>query len=157
CPLIDREGHQPLAPTSRDAGQIMSTTESLSAEVACLRDAPQAPAGQPLVEDFGDIVDRREYLHDDPSFGSPLLPPFAALSDRQEGKLWPIYQCEQDLPGTRGRARNLALLTGTAAGVLDALANYILGPGFTFTVQPLVAEATQLAAAVQTTLDRFLD
>src|SRR5262249_23772422 len=147
----------------------MSTTGSLSAEVARLREAHEAarlpcelrqreaPAGQPLVEDFGDIVDRREYLHDDPSFGSPLLPPFAALSDRQEGKLWPIYQCEQDLARIRGRAHNLAILTGTPAGVLDALANYVLGPGFTFTVQPLVVEAAPFGTAVQSTIDRFLD
>src|SRR5262245_17057709 len=147
----------------------MSTTDTLSAEVARLREAPEAarleceirqrgaPAGQPLVEDFGDVVDRREYLHDDLSFSFPLLHPFAALSDRQEGKLWLIYDCEQDLARIRGRAHNLALLTGTPAGVLDALANYILGPGFTFTVQPLVAEAAPLAGAVQTTIDRFLD
>jgi hypothetical protein len=147
----------------------MSTTESLSAEVARLREAHEAarltceirrleaPAGQPLVEDFGDVVDRREYLNDDPAFGFPLLPPFAALSDRQEGKLWPIYQSEQDLARIRGRAHNLAILTGTSTGVLDALANYILGPGFTFTAQPLVPEAAPLAAAVQATIDRFLD
>jgi hypothetical protein len=147
----------------------MNPTESLSAEVARLRELHeaarlklelrqlQAAAGQPLVEDFGDVVDRREYLTDDPTFGFPLLNPFSVLSDRQEGKLWPIYQSEQDLARIRGRAHNLATLTGIPAGVLDALANYILGPGFTFTVHAAREDAAGLAAAVQATIDRFLD
>src|SRR5882762_1730303 len=88
-----------------------------------------------LVEDFGDVVDRREYLTDDPTFGFPLLNPFSVLSDRQEGKFWPVYQSEQDLARIRGRAHNLVTLTPTHTGVLDALANYVLGPGFTFTAR----------------------
>ena len=147
----------------------MNPTESLSAEVARLRELHeaarlkrelrqlQAAAGQPLVEDFGDVVDRREYLSDDPAFGFPLLNPFSVLSDRQEGKLWPIYQSEQDLARIRGRAHNLATLTATPAGVLDALANYVLGPGFMFTVQAAHEDAAGLASAVQGTIDRFLD
>ncbi len=114
-------------------------------------------AGQPLIEDFGDVVDRREYLTDDPSFGFPLLNPFSVLSDRQAGKLWPIYQSEQDLARIRGRAHNLITLTPTHAGVLDALANYVLGQGFTFTARAVGDHAAQLAAAVQATIDRFLD
>jgi hypothetical protein len=62
-----------------------------------------------LVEDFGDIVDRREYLTDDPTFGFPVLSPFSVLSDRQEEKLWPVYRCEQDLARIRGRAHNLVI------------------------------------------------
>jgi hypothetical protein len=110
-----------------------------------------------LVEDFGDIVDRREYLTDDPTFGFPVLSPFSVLSDRQEGKLWPIYRCEQDLARIRGRAHNLITLTPTHTGVLDALANYVLGPGFTFTAVPLDEAARELASAAQATIDRFLD
>ena len=91
------------------------------------------PGDERLVEDFGDVVDRREYLGDDPDFGFPLLNPFSVLSDRQEGKFWPVYQSEQDLARIRGRARNLVTLTPTHTGVLDALANYVLGSGFTFT------------------------
>jgi len=147
----------------------MNSTADLSQELARLREVHeaarlkleirrlQAAAGQPLVEDFGDVVDRREYLTDDPAFGFPLLNPFSVLSDREAGKLWPIYQCEQDLARIRGRSHNLATLTATAAGVLDALANYVLGPGFTFTARAADGEAHDLAAAVQGTIDRFLD
>src|SRR5438132_12893378 len=108
----------------------MTETIDLSSQLARLRaqrDAARitleirrlkAAAGQPLVEDFGDVVDRREYLTDDPTFGFPLLNPFSVLSDRQEGKLWPIYQSEQDLARIRGRAHNLITLTPTHTGVL---------------------------------------
>jgi hypothetical protein len=41
--------------------------------------------------------------------------------------------------------------------VLDALANYVLGPGFTFTVQAADETAGALVAAAQATIDRFLD
>jgi hypothetical protein len=85
----------------------------------------------PLVEDFGDVVDRREFLTDAREFGFPVAGPFATLSDRQAGKFWPVYQCEQDLARIRGRAHNAAMITPMYAGVVDALANYILGPGFT--------------------------
>ena len=111
----------------------------------------------PLVEDFGDVVDRREYLTDDPSFGFPLLNPFSVLSNRQEGKFWPVYQSEQDLARIRGRAHNLVTLTPTHTGVLDALANYVLGPGFTFTARPVTSEAADIVATAQATIDRFLD
>ena len=128
-------------------------------------DSPARPLDQgpqPLVEDFGDVVDRREYITDDPNFGFPLLNPFSVLSDRQAGKFWPVYQSEQDLARIRGRAHNLVTLTPTHTGVLDALANYVLGPGFTFTACGIAAgaaaaEAAHLALLVQATIDRFLD
>lgn len=147
----------------------MTPAADLSAEVAHLRELHeaarlklelrrlQAAAGQPLLEDFGDVVDRREYLTDDPNFGFPILSPFSVLSDRQAGKCWPIYQCEQDLARIRGRAHNLITLTPMHAGVLDALANYVLGPGFTFTARAAREAPRGLAETVQGAIDRFLD
>lgn len=42
--------------------------------------------------------------------------------------------------------------------MLDALANYVLGPGFTFTAQAVADRAfSELGAAVQRTIERFLD
>jgi hypothetical protein len=147
----------------------MTETKELSAEVARLRQLCEAArlkleirrlsaaAGQALVEDFGDVVDRREYLTDDPNFGFPLLNPFSVLSDRQEGKYWPIYQSEQDLARIRGRSHNLITLTPMHAGVLDALSNYVLGSGFTFTARGAEEAPRGLTPAVQSTIDRFLD
>ncbi len=53
-------------------------------------------------------------------------------------------------------------LTPTHTGVLDALANYVLGPGFTFTARingtgPVTQEAAGIAATAQATIDRFVD
>jgi hypothetical protein len=141
-------------------------TDQVSQLEALARPGDNGPAAgrlpESLVEDFGDVVDRREYLTDDPSFGFPLLNPFSVLSDRQEGKFWPVYQSEQDLARIRGRAHNLVTLTPTHTGVLDALANYVLGPGFTFTARvngtgPATPEAAELARVAQATIDRFLD
>ena len=64
------------------------------------RGYPAKPLEQYTTQDV-----RREYLTDDPTFGFPLLNPFSVLSDREEGKLWPIYQSEQDLARIRGRDR----------------------------------------------------
>ena len=124
-----------------------------------IRGLQSAARQEPLIEDFGEVVDRREYLFDTPDFGRPVQTPLAALSDRQAGKLFPVYQCEQDLARIRGRAHNVATLTPMHAGVVDALANYVIGPGFTFTAHAddAVQHAVGLAAAVQRVIDRFLD
>lgn len=136
-------------------------TDQVSQLDALLRTRDNGPTtgrgSEALVEDFGDVVDRREYLTDDPTFGFPLLNPFSVLSDRQEGKFWPVYQSEQDLARIRGRAHNLVTLTPTHTGVLDALANYVLGSGFTFTARPATPEAAEPARIAQATIDRFLD
>jgi len=121
---------------------------------------PTTPISElPLAENFGDVVDRREFLTDAREFGFPVAGPFASLSDRQEGKFWPIYQCEQDLARIRGRAHNAATITPMYAGIVDALSNYILGPGITFTAHSPTSDphAAELATAVQQTIDRFLD
>ncbi len=168
-------------------------------QAAVREQPPVAESAAEFIEDFGDVVDRREYLFDTPDFGIPSQSPFAVLSDRQEGKFWPIYQCEQDLARIRGRAHNVATLTPMHAGVVDALANYVIGAGFVFTAQPVMSPvgaesvragehtnsftspplappyeggetvggharpertfelAGEIAAAVQDTVDRFLD
>src|SRR5262249_22217824 len=94
------------------------------------------PQGRPLLEDFGDWVDPREYLNDDPNFGfSWPASYFSMLSDRQYGMLWPIYRSEQDLMRIRGQAHNLSIITPTKQSVMSTVANYVLGKGFTFTIQ----------------------
>lgn len=118
--------------------------------------------GRPLMEAWGDSVDTRDYINDDPNFGFPLPNLFSVLSDRQFGKLYPIYQNEQDLMRIRGQAHNLATIGsgGTKMGIMDSLANYVLGKGFSFTAQPRGAKdsgSLPLCAALQRVIDRFLE
>jgi hypothetical protein len=150
-------------------------SRSTTAELNSLRDAREAArltleirqlqlaAGAPLSEAWGDVVDRREFLTDDPSFGitSSLAAPFTTIDDRASGRLRPVYETEADLARIRAGARNLGLLTGLASGALDALANYTLSSGFAVKAQISRAADTvdqpALAEAVQACLDEFLD
>src|SRR5262245_1554792 len=91
--------------------------------------------GAPLAEEWGDFVDRREYLTDDPTFSTSAAPS-SSIDDRQGGRFRPVYETEYDLARIRGTARNLATLTAVTTGALDALANYVLAGGFKFTAQP---------------------
>lgn len=85
---------------------------------------------------LGDWIGPQERLQDDADFvGSPYLTPFDRLEDRQDGKFLPLYQTEQDLRLIRGQCRNLMTICPEALGLVDNLANYILGPtGFTFEI-----------------------
>jgi hypothetical protein len=51
-------------------------------------------------------------------------------NDREDGKMLPIFQTEQELATIRGAARVLATCNGRIVGVLNNLANYIIGKGF---------------------------
>lgn len=119
--------------------------------------ATGVPGSTPLREDSGDWVDRSEPFTDDPAFERSHYPRFSALIDRQGGNFAPLYQCEADLARLRGRVHNLVNLTATHVGVVDALANYVVGSGFACATHPLDDSAAQLAGDVQRTLDRFLD
>ncbi|MDO8631469.1 MAG: phage portal protein, partial [Phycisphaerales bacterium] len=130
----------------------------------------RAATGAPLLEtngdvvDFreaalGDIIDRREYQYDDPSFGDSRFVLFTSLDDRKDGSFRPVYETEMDLAQIRGSARNLVKLTGVRTGALDALTNYVLGPGFTFKAASPDGMKTEpeLLKSVQHFIDETLD
>lgn len=144
------------------------TTSSDSSELARLRELHeaarlkleirqlQAAAGLPLLEEWGDIVDRRDALCDD-GLNGPVWPaPVASLDDRRDGRFCPVYQTEHDLAAIRGAARQLACVSAVAAGALDALANYTLGSGFSVTVRSGFSQE-RLVTAAQRVVDEFLD
>ncbi|MGQ0637313.1 MAG: phage portal protein [Planctomycetaceae bacterium] len=116
----------------------------------------RAAAGLPLVEEWGDVVDRREAFFDDGLNGPIWLAPAATLDDRRDGRFRPVYETEHDLARIRGAARQLAANSAVAVGALDALANYTLGSGFTFTAHSDV-ENPRLETAVQRVIDEFID
>ena len=106
-------------------------------------------------EAWGDPIDTRAYLNDDPSFGlGSMAAPFTSIDDRADGKLWPIYRVEQDLARIRMVARRLSSVTGTSIGVVDALANYTLGNGYEFKAS---GAEQSLVASVQAAIDELLN
>lgn len=114
--------------------------------------------GTPLTEEeWGDIVDRREFLYDDPSFGGSAAVPFTSLDDRSAGRFRPVYETEQDLSIIRGVSRNLVRLSGVRTGVLDALTNYVFGGGFTFTAQAETNIAQDAPAGLVEMVQRIVD
>lgn len=117
---------------------------------------------QPLAEAWGDLVDTREYLRDDPTFrGDMLLSPYyTSIDDRTNGRYLPVYESEQDLARIRAAVRRLEMVTPIVYGAGDSLANYVLGPGFKFAVTPedeTDEYSTSVAAAAQKIVDRFID
>ncbi len=74
-------------------------------------------------------------------------------SDREDGRMLPIFQTEQELATIRGAARVLAACNGRIVGVLNNLANYIIGQGFEHKVTSQTDPS--LAARAQAILDRF--
>lgn len=115
----------------------------------------QAAARMPLVEQWGEVVERPSAFDEPPPHRS-WLSPVATLDDRRDGRFRPLYDSEQDLARIRGAARQLASLTPVAIGALDALANYVFAAGFTFTVHSAFAQP-QLVTAAQNVIDEFLD
>src|SRR5262245_17024733 len=111
-----------LPGASQPAGSLQDQLERLRGEHEAarlkleIRQFQQA-RGAPLAEEWGDFVDRREYLTDDPTFGSsPALS--SSIDDRQGGRFRPVYETEHDLAEIRGAARNLAKLTAVTTGAL---------------------------------------
>src|SRR5262249_3039858 len=107
------------------------------------------------VEQWGEVVERPAGF-DEPGPHRSWFSPVATLDDRRDGRFCPAYESEQDLARIRGAARQLASLTPVAIGALDALANYGLAGGFTFTAHSAFAQP-QLVTAAQSVIDEFLD
>lgn len=124
---------------------------------------------EPLVEAWGDWVDPREYLTEDPDFtggGSSLFSPQSRIEDRQDGRCVPLYETEIDLARLRGQSRNLAAIDSIAIGAKEARKFYVIGQGYKFGVQDVHAERAEgggrqpqsdVAETAQRIVDEFLD
>lgn len=117
-----------------------------------------------LIEGWGDYVDPREYLRDDPSFmlgsGHGYGAAFTTINDRRDGKFLPVFETEQELAYIRATARAIASMDGIAIGAAESRANYVFGKnGLTFSAQSAKdSEAPAgLADHVQRLIDRLLD
>lgn len=83
--------------------------------------------------------------------------PWTTLEDRTEERYRPIYEGPTDLRMIRASARRLKAMFAVARGAIEALTNYVIGPGFEFEIQPAAAGYDQLAVKAQGVVDRFLD
>lgn len=92
-----------------------------------------------LVEsEWGDLVNRREYLFDTPGWGRGQYDyRITSPDDRKRGKCSPFFENETDLRNIRGIGRYLATAEGVGIGAVETLLNYICGGGFTYEVEPL--------------------
>lgn len=120
------------------------------------------PTSLLLEQEFGDIVNRREFLFDTPGFGFGNYDSrISSPSDRERGKCSPFFESEQDLAQIRGIARFLAGTTEIAIGALENLTSYTIGNGFTYTVEPKDETADTaldpIVKAVQEALDNALE
>jgi hypothetical protein len=120
-------------------------------------------AARPLSEHWDTVpraVDR--FGSSDPHSFSNGFPyrhaPWSLLSDREDGKFFPLYETEMDLARIRGQSRNLAAFTSTTIGAVDALRNYVYGTGFTYTVHEKEGvQAEGLVKQAQSVIDAFIE
>ncbi len=110
-----------------------------------------------LREGFGDLVDRREYLHDTEAFHSTAVASF--ISDRTAGKDRVLFETEQQLAAIRGAGQALVALLPPAVNILEVLTNYTIGGGFQYEARGVAGQdASQpLLEAVQHVIDTFLE
>lgn len=81
------------------------------------------------------VVDRMEYLYDDPTFGTTSTWS-TQPSDHHRGDNYPHWRTETELAEIRGICRFLANVSETAIGIRDSRRNFIVGQGFEVTVEP---------------------
>ena len=100
-------------------------------------------ASRPLYESWPVVVPQHEYPgYDDFGMGPQASRGqlYSTVDDRTEGRWRPLYDNAFDLARMRAGWRELAEYTSTAVGAVEALGNYVLGTGYTFTVQSTSGE-----------------
>jgi hypothetical protein len=75
---------------------------------------------------------------------------------RRAGRNWPVYTTEAQLKLLREGARALTATNGYAIGLKDAICSYVVGTGFTYSVNIKGEEYAKLSAALQDVVDGFL-
>lgn len=114
-------------------------------------------ADERFAEEFGQPLDPQELFDFDPNFQFHAPSASARIGDRKGGQNFPFYRNEIELSFIRASARLIATTSEIAIGILENLANYVIGPGFETTA---VARAKQspeqeLIDTVNEVLDEF--
>lgn len=119
-------------------------------------------ATQPIHEAWGDLIDTRDYLRDEPDyfgggtgFGSG---PWLAFGSREHGRDYPLVFDEQDLMVTRQLCRWAAASDGTGKNIVKTLANYVIGKGFAYRIVAKKGQKpdAKLITALQSAIDEFI-
>ncbi|MES2342299.1 MAG: phage portal protein [Pseudomonadota bacterium] len=94
--------------------------------------------------------------------GTRWAPP-SMPSDRRHGANWPLWRTHQELDWLRQESRLRAASNSYCKGLLRNLTNNVVGKGFTYKCQPILAEGAQatpeqeqLAREAQAIADHFL-
>lgn len=135
---------------------------TMQAEIAALSRLVESEslAARVVESEWGDLVNRREYLYDTPGWGRGGYDfHITSPDDRKRGKCSPFFENEQDLALIRGVGRYLAGSTEVGIGALESIVNYTIGSGFTYEAEPLDEEESesQLIGAVQLAIDEIME
>ncbi len=125
-------------PTQLDQLRAKHAELTLQREMADLQESIRiAELAQRVVEsEWGEPVNRRDYLTDTPGWGNAVDIRVSQPSDRYKGKCTPFFENEQDLANIRGIARHLAGSYEVAINAMENLTNYTLGTGFAYSFVP---------------------
>jgi hypothetical protein len=80
-----------------------------------------------------------------------------SINDRQDGRMLPFFQTEQELALIRGMSRAIFEINPVAKGALEKLTNYVIGSGFKHTASGVRDTNSPLAKSVQCVIDQFLE
>ena len=89
-----------------------------------------------VLEAWGDLIDPRDYLRDDPDYaygGTTFVPD--RIENRERGEDYPIFRNEHDLATIRAVGDFFAKRSAGGAGPLSTLGNYVFSKGFVVTAQ----------------------
>jgi hypothetical protein len=95
---------------------------------------------------------RRQFLGDGYEMGGLVMD-----DDRLEGRMAPIIRSEHDLRDLRAMARWVAVVNPWINGLLDDLANYVIGEGYLFTASTKRGASKPLLERVQDWIDEWVE
>lgn len=103
-------------------------------------------------EGWGEPVDTRRRFDDDAMTSSNRS---SQLYDRLDGRFLPAFADEADLARMRGIGQFVASAFPAAINISEALTNYTIGKGFSYTARARSAESETVAEEVQRVIDDF--
>jgi hypothetical protein len=94
-----------------------------------------------------------------PHYGARrLVRTSSSIYDRSDGRYLPFYETESDLARIRIQSRNLSTFTSVAIGAQQALANYVIGGEWQYTMEARTdATPPSVIEETQRFIDDFLD